>query len=116
MSGAYVLDIGQSIINVISCNKACTKVTLCMLSVFMSVFGRWKLELIGSGGTRVMLVDETERCLVCERPLQDGVKLSLHHDKEQRHVCILTNTITQYVETKAHLVTIATGVEGQTED
>ena len=64
----------------------------------------------------VMLVDETERYLVCERPLQDGVKLSLHHDKEQRHVCILTNTITQYVETKAHLVTIATGVEGQTED
>ena len=40
------------------------------------------LELINNVSS-MMLVDETEQYLVCERPRKDGIKLSLHHDKEQ---------------------------------
>ena len=46
-----------------------------------------------------------------ERPLEDIIKLSPHDDKEEGHVCVLTDAITQDVETEAHLEPIPAGIE-----
>ena len=62
------------------------------------------------------LVDELESDIVCEWPLEYVVKLSTHHHKEQWEVSALPNAIPHDVETKTHLVAVATRVEGKGED
>ena len=51
-----------------------------------------------------------------ERPLEDIIKLSPHDDKEEGHVCVLTNAITQDVEMEAHFVAIPADVERRRKD
>ena len=51
-----------------------------------------------------------------EWPLEDVVKLSTHHHKEQGHVCTLAYPITKNVQPQAKLVAIATCVIRKAED
>ena len=44
--------------------------------------------------------------LMGERPLEGIIKFSPHDDKEEGHVCVLTDAITQDVEMEAHFVAI----------
>ena len=58
------------------------------------------------------LVDQLEGDLVSEGPLENVVKLSFHDHKEQRHVTVLTDTVTIQIHSEAHLVSLWARVEG----
>ena len=59
----------------------------------------------------VVLVHQDQRDLVVKRPLEQSIKLSLHQDKEERQVCLVSHAIAIEVDPDAHLVAILSRVE-----